>query len=74
MHLGDEIKMMKYCVVAPYTIFIIYLFYIIVGEANYSLLHKEKMDPLIVKQKKELNEHAKSGHHEGSSEPVHHEH
>lgn len=74
MHLGDEKKMMKYTVVVPYTIFIIYLFYIIVGEANYSLLHKEKMDPLIIKQKMELNEQAKSGHHEGASENIQHEH
>lgn len=74
MHLGDEIKMMKYSVVVPYTIFIIYLFYIIVGEANYSLLHKEKMDPLIIKQKMELNEQAKSGHHEGATEKMHNEH
>ncbi|MEO6904237.1 MAG: cytochrome C oxidase subunit IV family protein [Bacteroidia bacterium] len=74
MHLGDEIKMLKYCVVVPYTIFAIYLFFITVGEANYSLLHKDKMDPLIIKQKMELNEQAKSGHHEGATETMQHEH
>ncbi|MGQ0829240.1 MAG: cytochrome C oxidase subunit IV family protein [Bacteroidota bacterium] len=63
MHLGDEKKSFKYTILAPYTLFILYLVYIIVGEANYSLVHKEKMDELIVKQKIELNEAAKSGHH-----------
>ena len=66
MHLGDERKFMKYSIIAPYTIFILYLVYIIVGEANYSLIHKDKMDKLIVDQKEELNRAAKSGHgHEG---------
>ncbi len=63
MHLGDEKKVMKYSVLAPYTLFILYLVYIIVGEANYCKINKEKMDGLIVKQKIELNEAAKSGHH-----------
>jgi hypothetical protein len=44
-------------------IFIIYLVFIIVGEANYSLVHKEKMDELIVDQKNALNEAAKNGPH-----------
>ncbi len=63
MHLGDEKKWMKYCVLVPYTVFILYLVYIIVGESTYSKEHKERMDPLIVNQKNELNEAAKSGHH-----------
>ena len=71
MHLGDERKFFKYSVIVPYCIFIIYLVYIIVGEANYSLLHKEKMDELIVNQKEQLNKEAKSGHHAGGGE--HHE-
>jgi cytochrome c oxidase subunit 4 len=63
MHLGHEKKWMKWCVLGPYMIFIIYLVFIIVGEANYSLVHKEKMDELIVKQKNALNEAAKNPHH-----------
>jgi cytochrome c oxidase subunit IV len=62
MHLGDEKKAFKYSVLAPYTIFIVYLVYIIVVEANYSKENKEGMDKLIVNQKNELNEAAKSGH------------
>jgi cytochrome c oxidase subunit IV len=63
MHLGHERKWMKWSVLAPYMIFIIYLVFIIVGEANYSLVHKEKMDELIVDQKNALNEAAKNGPH-----------
>jgi cytochrome c oxidase subunit 4 len=64
MHLGDEKKAMKYSILAPYTIFILYLVYIIVGEATYCGIHKEKMDGLIVTQKNTLNERAISGKHE----------
>ncbi|MBA3707095.1 MAG: cytochrome C oxidase subunit IV family protein [Bacteroidetes bacterium] len=63
MHLGDEKKAMRYAILTPYTMFILYLMYIIVGEANYSLTHKAKMDELIVNQKIRLNEEAKHPHH-----------
>lgn len=73
MHLGHERKFFKYSVIAPYTIFIIYLVFIIVGEANYSLIHKDKMDQIIIEQKEKANRDAKEGHHgeehhEGASE------
>ena len=64
MHLGDEKKSMKYAILGPYTVFILYLVFIIVGEANYCKVHKAKMDELIVKQKIDLNEAAKHPHHE----------
>jgi cytochrome c oxidase subunit IV len=77
MHLGDEKKWMKWCILAPYMIFIVYLVFIIVGEANYSKIHKEKMDELIVNQKNALNEAAKTGHHAEGEHPAeggeHHE-
>lgn len=73
MHLGDEKKWMKWCILGPYMVFIIYLVFIIVGEANYSKVHKEKMDVLIVNQKKALNEAANSGHH-GEEHPAEGEH
>lgn len=63
MHLGHEKKWFKWSVLAPYLVFILYLVFIIVQEANYSVGHKEKMDELIVKQKNELNNAANSGHH-----------
>ena len=61
MHLGDEKKVMKYSILAPYTIFILYLVYIIVVEANYCKVNKEKMDGLIVTQKETLNKNANAG-------------
>jgi cytochrome c oxidase subunit IV len=79
MHLGHERKWLKWSILAPYMIFIIYLVFIIVGEANYSLAHKEKMDELIVKQKNDLNEAAKSGghgteHHDTKDHPAEGDH
>jgi len=72
MHLGEEKKLMKYFVIAPYTLFIVYFIFIAIGEANYSKVHKEKMDELIVQQKNTLNEEANSGgHHNADTE--HHE-
>jgi cytochrome c oxidase subunit IV len=63
MHLGDEKKAMRYSVLIPYTIFIVYLICIIVGEAKYCKIHKEKMDDIIVMQKDKQNKDAISGHH-----------
>lgn len=71
MHLGDERKAFKYFVLAPYMIFILYLVYISVAEANYVREHKDKMDQLIVIQKDSLNKAAISGH--GHDEGGHHE-
>ncbi len=64
MHLGHEKKAMKWTILAPYTVFIVYLIGIIVTEANYCRIHKHEMDNIIVQQKIHLNEAAKSGHHE----------
>jgi len=55
MHLGHERKAMKYSVLAPYMIFVLFLIYVIITEAVYCGIHKNKMDNLIVKQKIELN-------------------
>ncbi len=74
MHLGHEKKALKYTILAPYILFILYLIYILVVEAIYCGVNKEKMDDLIVKQKIELNAAAASGHHEATEkheEPAH---
>lgn len=70
MHLGDEKKVMKYTIIAPYTVFILYLVYICVAEANYSKEIKTPMDPKIVEQKEYLNAHA---HDEHGAAGEHHE-
>jgi cytochrome c oxidase subunit IV len=74
MHLGDERKFMKYSIIGPYTVFIIYLVFIIVVEADYSLIHKDKMDKLIIEQKDRLNKEANEGHHEGGGHESGHGH
>ena len=71
MHLGHEVKGVKYAIIAPYTVFILYLTYILVAEANYVKVMKDRMDPIIVEQKVKLNEAAISGHGHGGEE--HHE-
>jgi cytochrome c oxidase subunit IV len=75
MHLGDERKAFKYTILAPYITFILYLIYIIVAEANYVRVYKDKMDELIVIQKETLNKHANEGHgHDAAThEGEHHE-
>lgn len=73
MHLGDERKSLKYSIIAPYTLFILYLVFVVVQEANYSLVHKDKMDQNIIDQKIHLNEEAKKGHHEAPAGEEHHE-
>ena len=62
MHLGDEKKVMKWSILAPYTVFILYLVFICVQEANYCKINKHPMDMVIVNQKIQLNEDAKHGH------------
>jgi len=73
MHLGDEKKILKYSVIAPYTVFILYFVYVLIAEANYVNANKDKMDPIIVQQKVKLNEAAVSGHghHEEGAEEHH---
>lgn len=62
MHLGHEKKVMRYSILGPYIIFVLYLIYIILTEGIYCSTHKNKMDDLIVKQKIELNAAAAAGH------------
>ena len=71
MHLGDEKKAMKYTILAPYTVFILYLIWLCVQEANYSKVNKHPMDMVIVNHKIQLNEDAKHGH--GHDAPAGHD-
>lgn len=74
MHLGDEKKVMKWSILAPYTVFILYLVWICVTESVYAKDHKHPMDQIIVQQKIELNEAAKSGHGHEEHGAKHEEH
>lgn len=64
MHLEHEAKFVKLSIVIPYTVFILYLTYVLVAEANYSKVNKEKMDPIIEQQKMDLNAAAAAGGHD----------
>ena len=61
MHLGDEKKAMKWVILAPFTLFIIYLVYIVTAEGTYSTSHRMKMDEKIMEQK--MNEQNNSSSH-----------
>lgn len=63
MHLGHELKFMKYVVLAPYIIFMAYAIFIILDEGVYSgdPQNRTTVDPLLIKQQQELK--AAHGHH-----------
>ena len=71
MHLGDEKKVMKWVILAPFTVFIIYLVYIVTTEGSYSLNYRMKMDAKIMEQK--ANEGHENHHEENSHQETHHQ-
>ena len=71
MHLGHELKVFKYTILAPYIIFIFYLIFIVLTEGTYSGGQGKlaKIDPIFVEQQKAL----KHGHHGAADASEHHE-
>lgn len=67
MHLGDEKKAFKYTILVPFSLFIIYLIWIITTEGTYAGVpfRKTQMDKNIVTQQEQLKEQHKTGgtHH-----------
>lgn len=63
MHLGHEVKFMKYVVLLPYIIFMSYTIFIVLDEGVYSghSENRTKVDPLLIKQQEDLR--AGHGHH-----------
>ena len=63
MHLGHEVKFMKYVVLMPYIIFMAYGIFIILDEGVYSgdSLNRTRVDPLLIQQQEKLK--ASHGHH-----------
>ena len=51
MHLGDETKFLKWIILAPFTIFAIYLVIMVTTEGTYSMKYRTRMDPKIMEQK-----------------------
>jgi len=69
MHLGHEVKFMKYVILLPYFIFMAYTIFIVLDEGVYSS-HSEnrtRVDPLFIQQQEQL----KHGHHETSATESH---
>lgn len=73
MHLGHEVKFMKYVVLLPYTVFMVYTIFIILDEGVYSghPENRTKVDPLLIQQQVELKKG--HGHHETSVGETHSE-
>ena len=63
MHLGHEKSFMKYSILVPYTVFMLYAVFIILDEGTYSgePINRTKVDPLLIKQQEELR--SGHGHH-----------
>lgn len=63
MHLGDEKRAFKYTVLTPFTLFIIYLIWIVTTEGSYAGVpfRKSQMDKQIVKQQEEIRAHHGKG-------------
>jgi cytochrome c oxidase subunit IV len=60
MHLGHENKPLKFTIIVPYVVFIIYLVFICLTEGVYSEAFKTIIDPNVVQQAEELT---KTVHH-----------
>lgn len=58
MHLGDEARVAKWIIIAPFTGFILYLiFMLVMGEGNYQKVHRID-DPIINKEAVQADEGA----------------
>lgn len=64
MHLGDERKSLKYTILVPYVLFVLYLTWIILVEGTYSMStdRKAPMNQLIIDQQYKLRTQGSHGH------------
>ena len=71
MHLGHEVKFMKYVVLMPYMIFMAYGIFIILDEGVYSgeSINRTRVDPLLIQQQEQLK--AGHGHHDAAAGEAH---
>ena len=67
MHLGHEVKFLKYVILIPYIVFILYAVFIVLVEGVYSGKpgNFSRVDKIFIDQQQQLN----SGHH--GSAPAH---
>ena len=50
MHLGDEKKALKYVIIAPYTLFIFYLAFMVIAEGAYTATIRDVLSTVIMHQ------------------------
>jgi cytochrome c oxidase subunit 4 len=74
MHLGHEVKFMKFAILLPYVIFMSYTIFIILDEGVYSgdPQNRTKVDPILIQQQLDLK--AGHGHHDAAATEAHGEH
>ncbi len=70
MHLGEEVKQLRYLVIAPYVIFIIYLSFIALNEGMYSKDIKATMDNNVLNHS--MIKGAETAPHQATATEAHH--
>jgi len=65
MHLGDEVKALKWTLLGPFIVLVLYLIFMVdVGEGNYAKARRYVMDKNVT----DAPHHAPAGNNEGASE------
>ncbi len=81
MHLGQEVKFLKYIILTPYIVFMSYGIFVILDEGVYSgePINRTRVDPILISQQEKLKaghgHHASApaeGHSEAPAEEAHH--
>lgn len=68
MHLKDENRPLRYSIIYPFLMLIVYLVFIALTEGAYSQKYKHGMDPILLKTAKHGASHDAGGHGDGHKE------
>ena len=68
MHLGDEKKALKYTILTPYCLFVLYLVWIVTTEGTYAMDYREQMDKNILEQRDKLKSGLPEEHESAATE------
>lgn len=71
MHLKDENRPLRYSIIYPFMMLIVYLIFIVLTEGTYSKQHKHDMDPILLKTAKHDSHGAGAGDHDHSEGESH---
>ncbi len=69
MHLSHEVRFMKWAILLPYAIFMVYTIFIVLDEGVYSgyKINRTHVDPLYIKQQEDLRlNHGKHSSHDAT--------